>query len=127
VSKHNNYCIWLQVSNINNSKPEFITLINDLSGSQGAGLLHNTIPKLDAKVKAKIAGIVVFGDTYQVKDSNSLPTYPKEKFKAFCSTTDLVCHDVTAKDPIILPAHIMYSSDVPEATNFFKKMISAAK
>jgi len=103
------------------------TIIIASGYSQGAGLLHNTFPKLDARVKSKIAGIVVFGDTYQVKDKGMIPSYPKEKFLAFCSATDLVCHDATAKDPIILPAHMLYSTDVPEATRFFKKMITAAQ
>jgi len=85
------------------------------------------VPKLDAKVKNQIAGIVVFGDTYQVKDKALIPTYPKEKFLAFCSTTDLVCHDATASNPVILPAHILYYTDVPEATKFLKKMITAAQ
>ena len=65
--------------------------------SQGAGLLHNSIPNLAQGVKQRIAAIVVFGDTYHVKDQGQIPGYPRNRFLAFCNNGDLVCHDASAK------------------------------
>jgi len=85
------------------------------------------VPKLDPQVKNRIAGIVVFGDTYHVKDKGTIPGYAKDRFLAFCNTSDLVCHDASASFPVILPAHLTYSSDAPAAIKFFQQKISAAQ
>lgn len=93
--------------------------------SQGAGLLHNSIPNLAQGVKQRIAAIVVFGDTYHVKDKGQIPGYPQNRFLAFCNTGDLVCHDASAKNPVIMPAHLTYPSEVPKAVNFYRQRIDS--
>jgi len=85
------------------------------------------VSKLPENVRNRIAGIVVFGDTYEVWDGGKIKKYPKDKFLSICYATDQVCHDPTASFPVIFPAHLQYATDVPKAASFLQSKIKAAQ
>jgi cutinase len=60
--------------------------------SQGAAVMHNVIGKsLSADIKAKIAGVALFGDTRNKQDSGHIPNFPTERSKVWCNPNDGVC------------------------------------
>jgi len=60
--------------------------------SQGAAVMHNVISKsLDAGLKAKIAGVALFGDTRNQQDKGHIPNFPTERSKVWCNANDGVC------------------------------------
>ncbi|KAF3118619.1 hypothetical protein EYR41_005673 [Orbilia oligospora] len=90
--------------------------------SQGAALTHRAVENLSAAVKAKIAGIVTYGDTQNLQDGGRIPNFPTEKTKVICNTGDAVCYGTLT----ILPAHLDYVRRVPEAVSFLTARIRAA-
>ncbi|KAK2772241.1 hypothetical protein FQN52_003338 [Onygenales sp. PD_12] len=91
--------------------------------SQGAALTHQAVEESDPAVVARIAGIVTFGDTQNEQDGGRVPGYPPEKTKIICALGDLVCEGTL----VIMPAHLTYTMDAPEASEFFIQMINNAK
>src|SRR5690242_16680193 len=60
--------------------------------SQGAAVMHNVIGKsLDANIKAKIAGVALFGSTRNKQDGGHVPNFPSERSKTWCNASDGVC------------------------------------
>lgn len=59
--------------------------------SQGTAVMMNAISKLQQNVKSKIAGVVLFGYTKNAQTKSSIPSFPKEAVKVFCSSGDGVC------------------------------------
>ncbi|KKY22391.1 putative cutinase 1 [Diplodia seriata] len=91
--------------------------------SQGAALTHRSVEDLSASVRNRIAGIVTFGDTYNLQSGGRIPGLPQEKLKIICNTGDLVC----AGTLVIAPAHLDYVRRVPEAASFLTDRIRAAQ
>jgi hypothetical protein len=56
-------------------------------------------------VKAKIAGVVTYGDTQNQQDNGQIPNFPRDKVLVICNTGDLVCRGTLT---IALP-HCMYN------------------
>jgi len=90
--------------------------------SQGAALVHRAVENLSTAVKAKIAGLVTFGDTQNLQDGGRIPNFPREKLLVICNLGDAVC----AGTLTILPAHLDYVRRVPEAVSFLTARIRAA-
>lgn len=62
--------------------------------SQGAAVMHNVIglkKSLSEDLKAKIAGVALFGDTRNAQDKGHIPNFPTEKSKVWCNASDGVC------------------------------------
>jgi cutinase len=60
--------------------------------SQGAAVMHNAVAKsVSDEIKAKIAGIVLYGDTRNKQDGGKIPNFPAERVKVFCNKDDGVC------------------------------------
>ncbi|KAK2799864.1 hypothetical protein FQN51_006465 [Onygenales sp. PD_10] len=97
--------------------------IEDMKENQGAALTHQAVEESDPAVVARIAGIVTFGDTQNEQDGGRVPGYPPEKTKIICALGDLVCEGTL----VIMPAHLTYTMDAPEASEFFIEMINNAK
>ncbi|KAF1918581.1 cutinase-domain-containing protein [Ampelomyces quisqualis] len=72
--------------------------------SQGAALAAAAISDLDATVRNKVVGTVLFGYTKNQQNAGAIPKYPSSNLKVFCETGDLVCEGTL----IITPAHLTY-------------------
>ncbi|KAH7058907.1 cutinase-domain-containing protein [Macrophomina phaseolina] len=89
--------------------------------SQGAALTHRSVEDLSSSVRNRIAGIVTFGDTYNLQSGGRIPGLPQEKLRIICNTGDLVC----AGTLIIALPHLDYVRRVPEAVSFLAGRIRA--
>ncbi|KAF1816536.1 cutinase [Eremomyces bilateralis CBS 781.70] len=87
--------------------------------SQGAAVMHGAVSSLEAGLKEKVVGGVLYGDTRNQEDKGQIPNYPKEAVKIFCRSDDGVCGaglSVTA-------GHLAYGSDVNAAVQFLRQRI----
>jgi cutinase len=77
---------------------------------------------LPEDLKRKVAGVVLFGYTKNAQTKSSIPNYPKEKVKVFCSSGDGVCGGTLA----VTGGHFSYMGDGsgPKAVDF---LLSAIK
>jgi len=93
--------------------------------SQGAAVMHNVVgSKLSAKVKARIAGVALFGDTRNQQDKGHIPNFPSERSKVWCNPGDGVC----GGELLVNGAHMSYSSkSINEAAEYLAKMAKAFK
>ncbi|KAK6585810.1 hypothetical protein PZA11_000867 [Diplocarpon coronariae] len=85
--------------------------------SQGAALTHRAVEKLPAWVRARIAAIVLYGDTQNLKDSGRIPNFPEARTLIICNPGDVIC----AGNLTITYAHIEYVPRVPEALSFYTR------
>lgn len=86
-----------------------------LSGySQGAAMVHASVKRLTAAVKARINAAVTFGDTRNTQDGGQIPGLSTDRTLIICNDGDLVC-DGTLE---ITAAHLRYGPRVPEAVAF---------
>jgi len=73
--------------------------------SQGAAVMHNSVSKLDAALKAKIAGVALFGDTRNRQDAGHIKNFPKDRSRVWCKAGDGVCKGTLA----VGASHLSYS------------------
>jgi cutinase len=59
--------------------------------SQGAALMHKTIERLPAGIKAQTIGGTLFGDTKNKQSGASIEGYPKDQLATYCVEDDGVC------------------------------------
>jgi len=59
--------------------------------SQGAALQHRAVESLPKNVQARIAGVILYGDTKNKQDGGRIKNFPQEKVKIFCNKNDGVC------------------------------------
>lgn len=86
-----------------------------LSGySQGAAMVHASVKRLTATVKARINAAVTFGDTRNTQDAGQIPGLSADRTLIICNDGDLVC-DGTLE---IKAPHLQYGPRVPEAVSF---------
>jgi cutinase len=50
-----------------------------------------TVPKLDANLKKKIAGVALFGSTLNKQYKGVIPDFPSDRAKTWCNKSDGVC------------------------------------
>lgn len=84
--------------------------------------MHRSIEGLSADVRNNIAGVVTFGDTYNVQDGGTIPSMPGEKVKVICRPDDGVCYGTLS----VTAGHLAYAPDVSEAASFLQSRIAAA-
>ncbi|KAJ3085553.1 hypothetical protein HK100_009011 [Physocladia obscura] len=83
-----------------------------LSGySQGGQLVHNAAAMLTAKQIGAISSAVIFGDP---DNGTAVANVPASKTLVVCHPTDNICQH----GDLILPAHLDYEMDVPNAAKF---------
>ena len=86
--------------------------------------MHNVIGvgnNIDAGIKAKIAGVALFGDTRNQQDKGHIPNFPQEKSKVWCNASDGVCGGALN----VNAGHLSYSNtQIKEAANY---LANAAK
>jgi cutinase len=63
----------------------------DSSTSQGTAVMMNAISTLPEGTKNRIAGVVLFGYTKNGQTKGTIPNYPTERLKVFCTKGDGVC------------------------------------
>lgn len=59
--------------------------------SQGTAVIAGAIPKLDAALKERVVGTVLFGYTKNRQNNGGIDGYPASNLKVYCATGDLVC------------------------------------
>jgi cutinase len=91
--------------------------------SQGAAVNHRAIEDLPADVQARIAGVVLYGDTQKQQDKEQIPNFPKEKVQIICQPGDAVCNGVLT----VLPAHLTYGQRADEGVKFLEAQIKGAQ
>ncbi|KAJ4986762.1 cutinase [Stagonosporopsis vannaccii] len=75
--------------------------------SQGTAVIAGAIPKLDAGVKGRVVGTVLFGYTQNEQNAGGIEGYPAENLKVFCAQGDRVCTGTLR----ITAAHFSYGDD----------------
>ncbi|KAF5649383.1 cutinase 3 [Fusarium sp. NRRL 52700] len=74
--------------------------------SQGAALAAASVTDVDAGIRDKIAGVVLFGYTKNLQNRGQIPSYPEDRTKVFCNPGDLVC----TGSLIVAAPHLAYQS-----------------
>ncbi|KAF2664924.1 alpha/beta-hydrolase [Microthyrium microscopicum] len=88
--------------------------------SQGAAVMHNVVPKLDAAIKSKLVGVALFGDTRNKQDSGHIPGFPTGKSKVWCNPSDGVCGGGLN----VNGGHLSYSSaSINEAATWLANLV----
>ncbi|KAF4493205.1 cutinase 3, partial [Fusarium agapanthi] len=74
--------------------------------SQGAALAAASVTDVNAGIREKIAGVVLFGYTKNLQNRGKIPSYPEDRTKVFCNPGDLVC----TGSLIVAAPHLAYQS-----------------
>jgi cutinase len=109
------------VSPMSHSQVAMLIFITPVS--QGTACMHRAIPKLSAAVQAKIAGVVLFGDTQATQTGRKIQGLSADKVKIICNASDAVC----GGSLVITTAHFQYTPHVAPATQFLIERIDANK
>lgn len=72
--------------------------------SQGTAVIAGAIPKLDAALRERVVGTVLFGYTKNLQNRGSINNYPPSNLKVYCAVGDLVCTGTLT----ITAAHFSY-------------------
>ncbi|KAM0378507.1 hypothetical protein ACHAPY_006201 [Fusarium culmorum] len=83
--------------------------------SQGAALAAAAVTDVDAGIREKIAGTVLFGYTKNLQNRGKIPSYPEDRTKVFCNVGDLVCTGTL----IVAGPHLLYQTDASGAAPRF--------
>ena len=75
--------------------------------SQGTAVIAGAIPKLDAGLRERVVGTVLFGYTKNLQNRGGIESYPASSLKVYCATGDLVC----TGSLIITAMHFSYFDD----------------
>jgi cutinase len=59
--------------------------------SQGTAVILGALSKLDAGVKSKVVGAVLYGYTKNKQTGGTIKGYPQDRLKVFCPAADGVC------------------------------------
>ncbi|KZM22969.1 Cutinase [Ascochyta rabiei] len=90
--------------------------------SQGTAVMAGAIPKLDAALRARVVGTVLFGYTQNQQNNKGIKDYPQEDLQVYCEVGDLVCDGTL----IITVSHFLYLEEAAgPAPEFLKSKIGA--
>ncbi|KAK3061789.1 hypothetical protein LTS18_005427 [Coniosporium uncinatum] len=91
--------------------------------SQGTAVMLNAIQAVPADVRDRILGVVLFGYTKNGQTRGSIPGYPQDRVKVFCSRSDGVCGGALA----VTAGHFSYVADGsgPQAVSFLAQRIDS--
>jgi cutinase len=86
--------------------------------------MMNAVGKLPEDLKKKVVGVVLFGYTKNAQTKSSIPGYPKENVKVFCSSGDGVCGGTL----LVTIGHFSYMGDGsgPQSISFLVQKINGA-
>ncbi|ETS85210.1 hypothetical protein PFICI_03235 [Pestalotiopsis fici W106-1] len=105
------------ITKVANNCPDAAILVSGYS--QGAAMVHASIKRVTATVKARINAAVTFGDTRNEQDGGTIPGISADRTLIICNDGDEVC-DGTLE---ITAAHLQYTPRVPEAVSFMKSKV----
>jgi cutinase len=71
--------------------------------SQGAQVTHHALESANAKTKAAVKAVVLFGDPLS---GRAIPGIPKDRIKTICAAGDTICWGL----PVITIAHMAYGA-----------------
>lgn len=92
-----------------------------MSSSQGAALTAAAIRDVDASIRNKIVGTVLFGYTKNQQNNGQIVNYPSDRLEVFCAIGDLVCTGSLT----ITAAHLSYGDEAEdEAPDFLIGQLS---
>ena len=77
------------------------------SHSQGAALIAAAVSDLNATVRDKVRGAVLFGYTKNQQNGGRIPNYPADRTAVYCAPGDLVCEGTL----IVAPPHFSYDDE----------------
>jgi hypothetical protein len=89
--------------------------------SQGAAVMVASVRRLPEATKAKIAGVVLYGNTRNRQEHGKIPNFPAEKALTICHASDGVCGGAL----LVTPGHLTYQPQIPQAVNFLTERIKA--
>jgi cutinase len=107
------------------------TIITGGGYSQGAAITHRAIEKLSADVKARIAAVVLFGDTQRKQDREQIKGFPVSKTKTFCNgygelaknSADGVCNGAL----MVNAGHMNYGGSFAPAADWIASKVAVFK
>lgn len=99
--------------------------------SQGAAITHRSVEALPENIKARIAGIVLYGDTKFKQDGGVIKNFPPSKVKVFCNgygelkgkSADGVCGGALN----VNGGHLSYGDSFKPGAAFLKGKVDAFK
>lgn len=97
--------------------------------SQGAAITHRAVEALPENIKARIAGIVLYGDTKFKQDGGVIKNFPPAKVKVFCNgygdlkgkSADGVCNGALN----VNGGHMAYGDSMKPGAQFLKGKVDA--
>lgn len=90
--------------------------------SQGTAVIAGAIPKLDAALRQRVVGTVLFGYTQNQQNNGGIPNYPASNLQVFCASGDRVCTGTLR----ITAAHFSYADEASgPAPEFLRSKIGA--
>lgn len=99
--------------------------------SQGAAITHRTVEALPENIKARIAGIILYGDTKFKQDGGVIKNFPPAKVKVFCNgygelkskSADGVCNGALN----VNGGHLSYGDSFKPGAAFLKGKVDEYK
>lgn len=89
--------------------------------SQGAAVMVASVRRLPEATKAKMAGVVLYGNTRNRQEHGKIPNFPPEKALTICHASDGVCGGAL----LVTPGHLTYQPQVPQAVSWLAERINA--
>jgi cutinase len=89
--------------------------------SQGAAVMVASVRRLPEATKAKMAGVVLYGNTRNRQEHGKIPNFPEDKALTICNASDGVCGGAL----LVTPGHLTYQTKVPQAVSWLAERIQA--
>jgi cutinase len=89
--------------------------------SQGAAVMVASVRRLPEATKAKMAGVVLYGNTRNRQEHGKIPNFPEDKALTICNASDGVCGGAL----LVTPGHLTYQTKVPKAVSWLAERIQA--
>lgn len=89
--------------------------------SQGAAVMVASVRRLPEATKAKMAGVVLYGNTRNRQEHGKIPNFPEDKALTICHASDGVCGGAL----LVTPGHLTYQPQVPKAVSWLAERIQA--
>jgi cutinase len=99
------------------------TIVTGGGYSQGAAIMHRAIEKLPEDIKARIAAILLYGDTQFPVDGPKIKGFPPTKVKTICKPDDGVCKGMIT----VSAGHMSYSAKAAEGAAWVVEKVKAAR
>ncbi|KAE8323852.1 putative cutinase 2 [Aspergillus sergii] len=89
--------------------------------SQGAAVMHGSIPTLSDQIKDRIKGVVMFGDSRQQQSHNRIDHFSEQKVKFYCDEHDGICQNSIS----LSLSHYEYGSKAEDASQWLLSQVNS--